>query len=362
MKKFFYLLLLACTCYVSAQNSEYRSIKTNSGHIRIKLADYVEEADLPFSDPGREPIIASLYGESFRFSIVTDIDSLSFYLNQNEKVFLNVKKGGYEPFVFVITNMMDLDKIEFSSDRDRNINLTYDNDIDNAYLKELRSKYPVDSVANLGKTDLEKIRAIASWVHNLWEHDGWNEPEKNDAIFILDEVKKGKRFRCVEYGIVTTACLNSIGIKARTLFLKTKDVETRESGAGHVVLEAYVNDLKKWIMIDPQMDIIPHHNGYPLNAVEFQQTITDGKSVDIWTSENGSANQYIPWIYPYLYYFSVRFDNRESVALGKIKTFHDKRELMLVPIGAKNPEIFQIHYPIDYCYYTHSVKDFYLEP
>lgn len=57
--------------------------------------------------------------------------------------------------------------------------------------------------------------------------------------------------------------------------LKIKEVETYAYGAGHVALEVYLNDLKKWIFIDSQWNIIPFLNHVPLNAVEFQQAIVD---------------------------------------------------------------------------------------
>jgi len=101
-------------------------------------------------------------------------------------------------------------------------------------------------------------------LHNQWQHNGNNEPHKNDVTSILEEVKEGKNFRCVEYGIVVAACLNSIGLKARQLNLKTKDVETTEYGAGHVVTEVFLNDLKKWMFIDGQFDAMPLLDGIPL--------------------------------------------------------------------------------------------------
>ena len=54
-----------------------------------------------------------------------------------------------------------------------------------------------------------------NWVHKQWDHNGRNQPENIDAISILEEVKEGKNFRCVEYGIVATACLNAVRIKSK---------------------------------------------------------------------------------------------------------------------------------------------------
>ena len=238
----------------------------------------------------------------------------------------------------------------------------YEKNDNNDYLNLLRSKYPIDSLVSGAKTDTEKALRILHWVHNQWQHDGNNEPQKNDAISILDEAKKGKNFRCVEYGIVATACLDAVGLKARTLALKTKNVETTRSGAGHVLLEVYLNDLKKWALLDGQWDIMPVLNNIPLNAVELQKAIAENyKNLEIRTSSGVTKSQYVDWVYPYLYYFDISFDNREGTGIDR-KKINAKNSLMLVPLGAKNPTIFQITHKIDYCIYTHSLKDFYAPP
>lgn len=207
---------------------------------------------------------------------------------------------------------------------------------------------------------MDKTLKILNWVHNQWQHNGNNEPRKNDAISILEEVKEGKNFRCVEYGIVVAACLNSIGLKARQLNLKTKDVETTKSGAGHVVTEVFLNDLKKWVFIDGQFDAMPVLDGIPLNAVEFQKAIAENfDKLEIKTSSDIQKTYYTNWVYPYLYYFDIFFDNRE----GKNKqSIDEKTSLMLVPLGAKCPTVFQIRFPLDHFKYTYSLEDFYVQP
>jgi hypothetical protein len=106
---------------------------------------------------------------------------------------------------------------------------------------------------------------------------------------------------------------------------------------------------------------MPMLNNIPLNAVEFQRAITENyNALEIITASDLSKRNYVEWIYPYLYYFDVLFDNREGTnTKNKVK---DKTHLMLVPIGAKNPTIFQIIYKIDYCLYTNSLNDFYAPP
>lgn len=216
------------------------------------------------------------------------------------------------------------------------------------YLEQLRAEFGLEALVEECATDYQKVRTIASWVHSRWKHDGSNQPAQSDPIYILREAAKGQRFRCVEYGIVVSGCLQALGIQARTLALKTQDCETRATGAGHVVTEAYLADLGKWIFIDGQADAIPELDGVPLNAVEFQQAIArKAPGLTVSGMSSTAAAAYQKYVSQYLYYFDVS-------AQGKI--------IMLGPLGAEQPTVFQRKYPITVTEYIHSVRAFYAPP
>lgn len=227
---------------------------------------------------------------------------------------------------------------------------------DNEYLKAFREEYNLDYIIKEAETDFEKTKLLNSWVNGLWSHHGSNIPEKNDPISILKEVEEGKRFRCVEYSIVLTGALNAVGIPARILALKTSDVETRESGAGHVVTEAYIKDLEKWIMLDGQWNAIPTLNNIPLNAVEFQRALNnDYSEIKILNLGFARSITYKNWVYQYLFYFDVAYDNRYIDE-------KDNLRLMLIPKDSPEPKVFQIKHPIGNMVYTNSLIDFYPNP
>jgi len=134
-----------------------------------------------------------------------------FYVCLNDTAYaLTVVKG-----VELFRNVLQFDNYSKNED----INFWYDQNENNEYLKLLRSQYPIDSLIKGSLTDMDKALKILNWVHRQWLHNGSNEPSKNDAISILEEAKEGKNFRCVEYGIVTAACLNAIGLHSRLLSL-----------------------------------------------------------------------------------------------------------------------------------------------
>jgi hypothetical protein len=227
---------------------------------------------------------------------------------------------------------------------------------DDPYLVKMRDEYGLNEVVAGKKSDYEKVRAVSRWVRSRWEHNGQNMPQKADPLSILEEAKQGKQFRCVEYSIVLAAALNSVGIPARQLSILTEDVETKESGAAHVVAEAYLADKKKWIMVDGQWDVIPTLNGRPLGAIEFQKALAkNAKGLGVDTFSGVEAKGYFDWIAPYLFYFITKFDNRYGVPASR-------KELVLVPEGAKEPKVVQRKWPIGDVIYTRSLKAFNARP
>lgn len=311
-----------------------------------------------------DSLFVTCFNDSYvPFTFYTDFDSISFDINPNtihefyislgDTTYAHTLVKGVKPRISILT--FDIEN------KNPDYIFWYEDNRNNKYLDSLRAKYPIDNLIQNAKNDTEKAQLILNWVHRQWRHNGNNVPIKNDAISILDEAKTGKMFRCVEYGIVASACMNAAGLKARTLSLKTKDVETTKSGAGHVLLEVFLNDLDKWVLLDGQWDIMPVLNNVPLNAIEFQQAITENyQELEIWSMSGISKRMYVSWIYPYLYYFSFNFDNREGIE--NRKTVNNKNSLMLVPLGAKNPTIFQIINKINNCVYTNSLLDFYRKP
>jgi hypothetical protein len=63
----------------------------------------------------------------------------------------------------------------------------------------------------------------------------------------------------------------------------------------------------------------------------------------------------------YLYYFTISFDE-SNIDTDRIMKFNGNPKLMLVPLGSKEPRIFQRKYPLDNVEYTSFLNDFYREP
>jgi len=204
-------------------------------------------------------------------------------------------------------------------------------------LGRLRREHGLDAVVADCETDRERLLAIVSWARSAFEHNGSNEPSAGDPLTILSEAAEGGAFRCVEYATLVVAAARALGLPARELCLATRDVETRSSGAGHVVAEIWLPDLGKWAYADAQKGIVPERDGVPLNAVEFRVAIwNEDPGLVCAGAPDGDCGQYESWVLPYLFYFLVRADQRFYGDAPE-----DARDVMLVPEGARRPGIFQ---------------------
>ena len=235
-----------------------------------------------------------------------------------------------------------ISKIEFSNNQEIEYPFYYSNS-DEPYFKTLQKE--INNLDfNLETNDLRKVEMITNWSNKQWEHSGNNQPTKPDAVTILQEAKRGKKFRCVEYGILNASLLNYYGLKARVIGLKAKDVEVVKYAGGHVASEVFLPSLKKWIFADAQFNIIPYLNNVPLNAVELQHAIFYNKE-NLKLKSNGTdiseseKKNYIKFISKYLYFFDINFDNRVSTDVKR--TYNGHQKLMLVPINVTPPRKFQ---------------------
>ncbi|MBO9665522.1 MAG: transglutaminase domain-containing protein [Bdellovibrio sp.] len=150
-----------------------------------------------------------------------------------------------------------------------------------AQLKNLRKYIEAKGFKPAQRTECEFVMSALSWVTSQWAHDGFNAPPKSfHALNILKAVhKKKERFRCVEYGGVLAEVLQSYGFITRALFLRSNDVAYGGFGQGHVAMEVWLNDLQKWIFVDPQFGVylVGGSRKVPLNYYEIYQEKKAGR-------------------------------------------------------------------------------------
>ena len=236
-------------------------------------------------------------------------------------------------------------------------------DVDNPYLSELRGIVGIR--LGLDTNELEQVKTILGYAHNLFTHDGDSKPSSIDPITILREASGGKSFRCVEYCLLAVALLWAYGVTARRVGLKTSDVETRQYGASHIVIEYWSAEQEKWVMCDVQVGIIPKVGGQFLSALELGEAIGIGSDIEVETVDNsrfthknsfGDLQDYLDWVKEYLFFF----DTPVEVTFANIN-LPKQLLVMLGPISIKQPIMFQNMFEMNLVY-TNSVLDFYPRP
>ena len=195
--------------------------------------------------------------------------------------------------------------------------------LDSSYYKRLLAEANVPELT--GKAAPEIATELALWVNNLWEHDGSNVPKHSDPLSILREVRKGNRFRCVEYATLFGGMMEAAGYRTRVVWLFTTDVAMRTSGASHVVAEVYMPELCRWFLVDVQWGYIPFGtDNLPLSTVSFREqclrsegvTLREVKSSVFAMPEDRERSQFYQlWILSYLCLYGVQLDQRYEQGL-----------------------------------------------
>jgi len=91
---------------------------------------------------------------------------------------------------------------------------------------------------------------LLQWATSYWEHAN-DHVDSADAVDVLDRADAGERFACVEYSVVLSQALNAVGIPSRRVSLRMRDQHVG-FGRGHVVSEAWIDDLGRWVVLDGQ--------------------------------------------------------------------------------------------------------------
>ena len=112
----------------------------------------------------------------------------------------------------------------------------------------LEDKYHISEIA--GKSDLEKALNLLGWVNQHIRHKGnYDNSDRQDALTLLEAAfDKDYGINCLAMSIILCECLLAVEVRARVMYMMPRDVE---DGDNHVVVEAFVSDINKWIMLDP---------------------------------------------------------------------------------------------------------------
>jgi hypothetical protein len=140
-------------------------------------------------------------------------------------------------------------------------------------LKTLLKREKIGALVSGLGSDLEKASALRAWVAGMnWEEAALDPAPQWDALTILDRIRAGKTGgNCGQRGIIFGQACQSLGIPVRYA-----DLASKKDTRGHFIVEVYIKELRKWIVMDPTFNYCVKENRAVLSAREIHERLTGG--------------------------------------------------------------------------------------
>lgn len=143
---------------------------------------------------------------------------------------------------------------------------------------ELRAAYKLDEAVKDEKDEFRRILLLRRWLHErvLVRSEG-PEPPAADALRTLEEGPKGGRYHCAHMSVALNAVLNAMGHVTRIVLAGPGEKEPPRLSGSHGADEVWCNSLRKWILVDAELDSHFEKDGAPLSALEVRdEVLRDG--------------------------------------------------------------------------------------
>jgi len=149
-------------------------------------------------------------------------------------------------------------------------------------LQTLRKRFELDAVVAGAQTEFELIEKLMRWAyfvplgecrHYPWDVLDWLILERNALGEIVMNTYEDRRRdkMCLFPGVVLVAACLSFGIPARHVNFHS------EGMTGHEIAEAWSNDYRKWVHLDPTRDYYWYDlkTRLPLDTLEIHEVLMD---------------------------------------------------------------------------------------
>ena len=153
----------------------------------------------------------------------------------------------------------------------------------------LEAEYHIAQVA--GDNDLLKALNLLEWVNLHIRHTGnYDNSDTQDAMTLLAVAfDKDYGINCLAMSIILCECLLAVQVKARVMYMMPQEAE---DGDNHVVVEAFVQELGKWIMLDPTYgSYCTDLQGNILNLYEIREAIAEDEEYFFCDKLNYNGNK-----------------------------------------------------------------------
>ena len=139
-------------------------------------------------------------------------------------------------------------------------------DLDEPRVAQLRARLDLEAAVEGAQGDLQRIRRLVSHVRGVGTngYGNFNAIGGEDAIRVLDHAEiPGNELWCWPYALLLVQAAVALGHHARPV--SASYWEHRD----HALAEIWSDELIRWILVDPQYDLVYVHNGTPLNAYDL---------------------------------------------------------------------------------------------
>ncbi len=198
-------------------------------------------------------------------------------------------------------------------------------DMTHLKVRQLRERAGIDEMIRTTKDELELIGKISDWANKQWGHIQPFPYASWDAHEILDKAENGDAFWCTYKAALFVQACNAAGLTGRILGINPKDKAT------HTVTEVYINDFRKWMLVDPWVNCYFEREGIPLSALDFHFSIGSPEGIYLVFGENGRGTEY--WDYKTgkaqnIPHASKRVPIEDDQNKGLIEFYYDIRVVM----------------------------------
>jgi len=144
---------------------------------------------------------------------------------------------------------------------------------------------------------VDTIAALRHWARTQQSSDRelWRFPRDADSGDVDPEILLEQQHAlmpgaCRRFGYILAGALVSAGIPARLVSLKASFTDS----LGHIMVEAWVDDLNKWILVDPTADTMFLVDGRYASLLELRKALLSGSLDRIRFERNGSILEPAP--------------------------------------------------------------------
>lgn len=159
-------------------------------------------------------------------------------------------------------------------------------DMTDLRVRKLADRAGLDDMIRESKSELELVRRISDWANTRFGHMIPLPYSTWDANEILDRVERGDTFFCTFKAVLFVQLCNAAGLTACVLGINRKDADA------HTVAEVYVNELRKWVLVDPWLNCWYERDGIPLSPLEMHDSISRPGGIVLSFGPHGRGLEY----------------------------------------------------------------------